>query len=257
MRIRSFLAAATIGFALLLVQALAAEAAEVKVIAGVAIRPVLEELGPQFERATGHKLVIWYGVTGPIRRRMAAGEAFDLAMFGNLLMGEYTKQGKIAAETHTPIARDGLGVAARAGAPKPDISSVEALKRALLDAKSVTFTPEGAGGIHFVRVMERLGIAEQMNAKMKPVVSGRGDVLDSVAAGKAELGFAFTNSILARRGVELVGPFPPELQRYIEVTAGVATAAEQPGAAKALIKFLRSPAAVAVIKAKGMEPATP
>jgi len=254
-KIRSSLASATIGFALLLVQGLAVEAAEVKVIAGIAIRTVMEDLGPEFERATGHKLVAWYGVRGPIRRRMAAGEAFDLAMLGNASLDEYTKQGKIAADTRTEIARIGYGVVARAGAPKPDISSADALKRALLNAKSVAFNPEGAVGIHAVQVFERLGIAEQMTAKMKPVVGG--GVLDAVAAGKAELGFGFTNSFQSVRGVELVGPFPSELQRYIRVSAGVATAAREPDAAKALIKFLKTPAAAAVIKAKGMEPATP
>ena len=147
-----------------------------------------------------------------------------------------------------------MGVGARAGAPKPDISSVDAFKRALLNAKSVTYNPEGAPGIHLAGVLERLGIAQQMKAKTKPVAKG---VVQAVADGKAELGFAFTNEVLSVRGAELVGPFPPELQRYNVFTAGVATAAEQPQAASALIKFLTSPAAVAVIKAKGMEPAAP
>ena len=254
MRIRPFLAAAKIGFALLLVQGLAAEAAEVKVIAGVAMRAMMGELGPQFERAMGHKLVIWYGHAGSIPRRIKAGEAFDLLVSGSLGLDEYTKQGKIAADTRTGIARVGMGVGARAGAPKPDISSADAFKRALLNAKSVTYNPEGAPGIHLAGVLERLGIAQQMKAKTKPVAKG---VVQAVADGKAELGFAFTNEVLSVRGAELVGPFPPELQRYTLFTAGVATAAKQPEAAKALIKFLRSPAAVAVIKAKGMEPATP
>ena len=252
MKMRSFLAAAKIGFALLLVQGLAAEAAEVKVIAGVAMSAVWKELGPQFERATGHKLVIWYGNATTMRRRMAAGEAFDLLVSGSL--DEYTKQGKIAADTRTEIARVGMGVGARAGAPKPDISSVDAFKRAMLNAKSVTYVPEGGPGIHLVGVLKRLGIAEQMKTRMQPVAKG---ALRAVADGKAELGVGFTHEILSTRGAELVGPFPPELQRYNVFTAGVATAAEQPQAASALIKFLTSPAAVAVIKAKGMEPAAP
>jgi len=265
MRIRSFFAAARIGFALLLVQGLAAEAAEVKVIAGVAMSAVWKELGPQFERATGHKLVIWYGNATTMRRRMAAGEAFDLLVSGSL--DEYTKQGKIVADTRTEIARVGMGVGARAGAPKPDISSVDAFKRAVLNAKSVTYNPEGGPGIHLAGVFDRLGIAEQMKDKNEWLERTRktpqrsrqsaGRVVQAVADGKAELGFSFTNEVLSVPGVELVGPFPPELQRYAVFTAGVATAAEQPQAAKALIKFLRSPAAIAVIKAKGMEPATP
>jgi len=256
MRTRSFLAAANIGFMILLAQGLAAEAAEVKVIAGSGMRAVWEELAPQFERATGHKIVIWYGVTGTVKRRIGAGEAFDLLVTGSRGLDDYTKQGKINADTRTEIARVGMGVGARAGAPKPDISSVDAFKRALLNAKSVTYNPEGVTGIHLARVFERLGIAEQMKAKTKPQkVAGR--TAQVVATGEAELGFGLTTSLLSVRGVELVGPFPPELQRYIVSTAGVAAAAEQPEAAKALIKFLTSPAATVVIKAKGMEPAAP
>jgi molybdate transport system substrate-binding protein len=257
MKIRSLSTAATIGFALSLMQGVAAEAAEVKVMAGVAMRAVWEELGPQFERATGHKLVIWYGFTGTIRERMEAGEAFDVAVFGKGSLDEYTKQGKIAADTHTAIARVGMGMAARAGAPKPDIGSVEAFKRALLDAKSVTYQPKGGPGIHMTSVFRRLGITEQMKAKYRrqQVAEGKQQsTLPRVASGEAEFGFSFTNEILSARGVELVGPLPLELQRYSLFTAGVATAAREPAAARALIAFLRSPPAVAVIKAKGMEP---
>ena len=256
MRTRSFLAAANIGFMILLAQGLAAEAAEVKVIAGSGMRAVMEEFGPQFERATGHKLVVWYGISGTIKRRMAAGEAFDLFVSGRDGVDEYTKQGKIAADTRTAIARVGMGMGVRAGAPKPDISSVDAFKRALLNAKSVTYNPEGVTGIHLARVFERLGIAEQMKAKSKPQQVTKG-ALQAVADGEAELAFFLTTTLLAVRGVELVGPFPPELQRYVVYIAGLSTAAEQPEAAKALIKFLTSPAATAVIKAKGMEPAAP
>jgi molybdate transport system substrate-binding protein len=151
MKIRSFLVAAKIGFVILFAQGLAAEAAEVKVIAGTAMRAVWEELGPQFERAMDHKLVIWYGNAGTIKRRIEAGEAFDLFVAGAGGLDEYAKQGKIAADTRTEIARVGMGVGARAGAAKPDISSVDAFKRALLNAKSVTYSPEGAGGIHVAR----------------------------------------------------------------------------------------------------------
>jgi len=256
MKIRSFLAAAKMGFALLVVQGLAAEAAEVRVIAGVAMSAVMGELGPQFERATGHKLVIWYGNTGTIKQRIEAGDAFDLAMFGVGGIDDFTKQGKIAAGTHAEIARVGMGVGVRAGAPKPDISSVDAFKRALLNAKSVTYIPEGAVGIHLARVFQRLGISEQMKAKTKPQQGAEG-LAQAVAGGEAELGFMFTNQLLSVRGVALIGPFPPELQNYNVFTAAVGTAAKQPEAAKALIKFLTSPAAVAVIKAKGMELATP
>ena len=195
MKIRSLSTAATIGFALSLMQGVAAEAAEVKVMAGVAMRAVWEELGPQFERATGHKLVIWYGFIGTIRERMEAGEAFDVAVFGKGSLDEYTKQGKIAADTHTAIARVGMGMAARAGAPKPDIGSVEAFKRALLDAKSVTYQPKGGPGIHMTSVFRRLGITEQMKAKYRrqQVAEGKQQsTLPRIASGEAEFGEAQT-----------------------------------------------------------------
>jgi molybdate transport system substrate-binding protein len=254
MKIRSFLTAAKIGFMILLAQGLAAEAAEVKVITGVGMSAVLGELGPQFERATSHKLLVWYGNRGTIRLRIEAGEAFDLAIIGSL--DEFIKEGKITAGTRTEIARVGMGVSVRTGAPKPDISSVDAFKRALLNAKSVIYVPESVVGIHLTKVFVRLGIVEQMKAKTKPR-QGMGGLAQAVASGEAELGFTLTNELLSFSGVELVGPFPPELQSYNAFTAGIGTAADQQEAAKALINFLKTPAAATVFKAKGMEPTTP
>ncbi len=256
MKIRSFLAAAKIGSTILLAQGLAAQAAEVKIIAGPALSAVMAELGPQFERATSHKLAIHFELSPGVIRRIEAGEAFDLAIASTATIDDLTKRGKIAAGTRTEIARVGMGVGVRAGARKPDIGSVDAFKRALLNAKSVTYAPEGATGIHLSRVVQRLGIADQVQAKTKPQQSPE-RAAQAVADGEAELGFAPTNILLSVRGVELVGPFPPELQNYIVFTAGLASAANQPDAAKALIKFLTAPAAIPVFKAKGMEPATP
>ena len=206
MKIRSFLAAAKIGFIILLAQGLSAQAAEVKVITGVAMSAVMGELGPQFERTTSHKLVIWYGNTVTIRRRLEAGDAFDLYVGGG--MAQLVKQGKIAADTRTEIARVGIGVGVRAGAPKPDISSAEAFKRALLNAKSIAYLEGGLIGTYLKVLFQRLGIAEQMKAKTKPYRKG----LAGVADGEAELGFALTNELLSFfSGVELVGPFPPAM----------------------------------------------
>lgn len=254
MKISSLVAAAKIGFMILLVQGFAAEAAEVKVITGEAMSKVFEELGPRFERETGHKLVIWYGVWGTIKGRIERGEAFDLALIPNLDF--FVKQGRITAGTRTEIGRVGMGAVARAGAPKPDIGSVDAFKRVLLNAEAIAYTPTGTVGIHLAKVFERLGISEQMKAKTRPQQGVEG-VIVAVVDGKADLGIALISGLLPARGVEFVGPLPPELQGYNEFTAGVGTAAKQPDAATALIKFLTSPAAVAVIKAKGLEPATP
>jgi molybdate transport system substrate-binding protein len=254
MKVRSFVASARIGFLLLLAQGIAVEAAELKVIAGAALAPALGELSPRFERMTGHKLVIQYGILGTIRRQIEGGEEFDLAIIPTTLLDDVAKQGKIAAGTRTEIARIGMAVAARAGAPKPDISSSDAFKRALLDARSITYPPEGAVGVHLAKVFDRLGIVEQMKAKTKSQKTAE-RVPQAVAAGEAELGFAPSTVLLSVSGVELVGPFPPELQTYIVLTTGVGAAAKQPDAAKALINYLTTPDAVTVIKAKGLEAA--
>jgi molybdate transport system substrate-binding protein len=256
MKIRSFLVAAKIGFLMLLAQGVEANAAEVKVIAGAAIRPVMAELGPRFERATGHKLVIQYGIAGTIKPQIEAGEGFDLFLLSPATIGDLIKEGKIAPGAHKEIARVGMGVGARRGAPKPDIGSVDAFKRALLNAKSITYAPEGATGKHLTSVFQRLEIAEQMKAKTK-TQKGPELAAQAVADGDADLGFAPINILVAVREVELVGPFPKELQNYIVFTAGLSTDAKEPEAAKALIQFLTTPAAVAVIKAKGLEPGTP
>jgi molybdate transport system substrate-binding protein len=252
MRKGSFTAAATIGLVMLLAHGAATEAAEVKVLAAVAMSGVFGEIGPQFERATGHKLVIQYGATGTLKRQIEAGEAFDLAILLPAMTDDLIKQGKIAAGTRAEIARVGMAVGVRAGAPKPDISSADAFKRALLNAKSVTYAPEGATGIHLAKVFDQLGITEQMKAKTKPQQNPE-RIAQAVADGEAELGFAVTN-VLSVRGVELAGLFPPELQNWVVLTAGVGAAAKQTDAAKALIKHLTAPSAVPVIKAKGMEP---
>ncbi|MBL8526450.1 MAG: substrate-binding domain-containing protein [Burkholderiales bacterium] len=266
MKLKLFLVAAVIGGALLFVQSFTAKAAEVKVVAGVAMRPVWEDITPQFERTTGHKLVLWYGNAGTLSRRMEAGDAFDLLVAGTDSLDAYAKRGMIATDTRTEIARVGMGVTVRAGAPRPDINSVEAFKRALLDAKSVTYNAEGAVGLHLGKVFEHLGITEQMKGKNEWVERTRratlpdgrsaGRVLQGVADGAAELGFSFTNEVPATSGVELVGPFPSELQRYSVFSAAVASGAKEPEAAKALIEFLRSPAGIAAITAGGMQPIT-
>ena len=167
-------------------------------------------------------------------------------------MDDLIKQGKIAGDTRVDIVRIGIGVAVREGAPKPDISSVDAFKRTLLSVKSVTYAPEGATGEHFAKVLDRLGIAEQVKAKAKPNAPGR--VAQVVAAGEVELAIGATPSLLSTKGVQFVGPLPAELQDWFVNTAGVSATAKQPDAAKALIKHLTTPEAAAVIRAKGMEP---
>lgn len=152
---------------LMLVQSFPANAVEVKVLAGGAIAGVLDELAPPFERATGHKAVIQYGLAPQVKRRIEAGEPFDILILSPAPMADLTKQGKIAG-SHVEIARDAVGVAVRTGAPKPDISTVDAFKRVMLNAKSISYAPEATTGVHLAKVFERLGIADEMTAKTKP-----------------------------------------------------------------------------------------
>ena len=255
MKIGSLAAAAIFGLMILLAHGVAAEAAEVKVLCATAMRSVMNELGPRFERATGHKLVIQFDVVGALKRQIDAGERFDVAILTTPLIDDVVKNGKIAAGTRADVARSGLGVIVRTGAPKPDISSADAFKRALLNAKSISYAKEGATGIYLASLFERLGITEQMKPKTKFPPTGRG--AQFVAEGETELMLSAISTFEPVPGAELLGPLPPELQSYIGYSAGVGTAAKEAEAGKALINFLKAPAAVPVLKAKGMEPITP
>jgi len=256
MKIRSVVAAAGIACVILLAPIAAAEAPEVKLLCVVALGPALNELAPQFERTTGHRLAIRYGASPAFKQQIEAGETFDLAILTAPVMDDLTKQGKVASGTRAAIALSGIGVAVRADASSADISSVPAFKGALLHAKSITYAPEGAIRIHLPKVFDRLGIAKEIKAKTRPMKSVE-YVLEAVANGEAELGFATIGAILSGRGTKLLGPFPAELQDYVVFTAGVGAAAKEAEAARALIRFLATPTAVSVIRAKGMEPGTP
>ena len=204
-----------------------------------------------FERATGHKVVATFDSNDGLERRIKAGESFDVLLIGTPTFD--VLGGKIAPAPRVVVGRAGLGVAVRAGTPKPDITSVDAFKRALLGAKSVSYVGDGLSGVYFVALLDRLGIAEPMKPKLKP--TGVANVVKAVASGEADLVVHVIPGILAERGVELVGPLPAEIQSYIDLTAGLSAAAKEPEAGKALITFLTSDAAIPVIKAKGWEPA--
>ena len=236
-----------------LTQARIAGAAEIKILSSTGVRGVLVELGQQFESATGHKLVMEYDVFAVLKRKIDAGDTFDIAILSPALIDDLIKQGKVAADTRVTVGRTGMGVAVRRGASQPDIGSVEAFKRALLNAKSVGYPKEGASGVHFLSVLDRLGIAGDMKPKLKPFEGG-GPPVQPFAAGEPELVVGGTTLFPAMPGAEPVGSFPPELQTYMVFTAAVSATAKEPEAATALIRFLTAPAAVPVIKAKGMEP---
>jgi molybdate transport system substrate-binding protein len=232
-------------------QASPANAPEIKVWTARAIATVLAEVGPQFESATGQKLAISSDLPDAFLRRANAGEPFDILISGSAPVDEWIKQGKIHAETRTDIARSAIGVGVRAGARKPDITSVEAFKRALLEAKSIAYLKVGSG-IYMAGLLERLGIADAIKSKVTRPDSDI--VTELVAKGEIELGIVVVTQILTTPGVELVGPLPPEIQSYVTFTAGISASSKAPEAARDLIKFLTGPTATPVIKAQGMEP---
>jgi len=226
---------------------------EIKVIASNGVKEALNELAPAFERETGHKFVIAFGLAAALKRRIEAGEAFDLAILPAAGLDDLAKQGRVDAGASAPIARSGVGIGIKKGAPRPDIGTPEALKRTLLSAKSITWAKEGQSGIYFAGLLERIGIAEQMKPKIVPAASGV-EVGKLVAGGQVQLGVILVNELMVARGVEVLGPLPPELQNTTVFHAGVGVGSKDSSAAKALIKFLTTPSAGAVFKAKGQEP---
>jgi molybdate transport system substrate-binding protein len=248
MKKSSTAAASMLGLALVLSPM--AEAAELKVLAGGSMTGPLNELAPQFERASGHKLAIHFDSTPNLIKATSA--PFDLGVVPVDVFKNTEAKARFASGPTTDIARVGYGVIVRTGAPKPDVGSPDALKKTLLDAKSVTFLPASAAGAYVLSVLERLGIGEAMKAKTVPQTS-TGEIAKAVANGDAELGVFLINVLMAP-GVELAGPFPAELQNDLVFTAAVAADTKEVEAAKAFIAFLQTPAAAAIIKAKGMNP---
>jgi molybdate transport system substrate-binding protein len=220
-----------------------------------AMKAAIEELAPPFERASGHTLRVVYGPSGGIARRFTGGEAADLIVVDSKVLDELIKQGKVAPG-RTDVARTGIGIAVRKGAPKPDVSSVDALRSALLAAKSIGHTAPAGGGVtagHIERVLEKLGIAAQVAPKIKLAAGGPdGRVSTLVSSGEAEIGLQLVSELMSNPDVEVIGLLPAELQLIATISAGISTAARQPDAAKAFIRHLTAPAAMAIYKTKGL-----
>jgi len=249
---------ATIAFAIALAAPTPSDAAEIKVLTTRAMNHVLTELADAFQRTSEHRITLTLAPPNEIRRRIVSGEIVDVVMSGSAAVNDLVHEGKIAPGDQLILARVGVGVAVRAGAAKPDISSIDTFRRTLLAAKSIVYTDPavgGASGIHFEQVLDRLGIAKE--TKAKSILNARAATKPSaefVARGEAELGIQLISEIVSVPGAELLGPLPGELQAMNVIFAGIVTTATEPDAARSLFKFLTSPAAASVIKKAGMEP---
>jgi molybdate transport system substrate-binding protein len=232
-----------------------ANAAEIKVLTSVALTAALNEIAPKFEEATGSKLDIGYSLIADIRKRMLAGETADVIILSRPVMDELQKQDKFAADSVVDIAGTQVALAVRAGAPKPDISTVEALKTTLLNAKSIVYADPakgGAAGVYFAHVIGQLGIADQLQPKTVLVPGAQGP--DMVAKGEAEIGVAQTSEIVPVAGAQVLGPLPGAFASTTVFTAGVGASSKNPDAAKSLIQFLAGPVAKPILSANGFRP---
>jgi molybdate transport system substrate-binding protein len=225
---------------------------EIKVMASAAVKETYLELVPQFEKATGHNVVtIWSG-TADMMKRLKGGETVDLVIIGSNSLDELIKLGKIEPGSRVDFVKSGVGVAVRAGARKLDISSGDAVKLALLSASSIGYS-SGPSGVYLDGLFQRMGIADQLRSKLKQPPSG-GSVGEMVARGEVEIGFQQVSELIHLRGIDFLGPLPPDIQQITIFSSGIHTGATKPEAAKTLVKFLTSPSAAMVIRINGMEP---
>ena len=229
-----------------------ASAERITVLCSNGFKAVLQEVAPQFEKATKHDVAISYSVSAELKRRIEGGERFDVAILTPGLMADMIKGGHITASSRAVLARSPLALAIRRGAAKPDVHTVDSLKASLLASQSMAFAREGSGGVYLMGLLKRFGLTEQMTPKFKPATTGD-DVSKAVAAGEAELGVLPLSEILPVPGVELAGTFPAEIQDYSVMVGGASAAAGQSPSVKALMSFLTSRGINSVIEKKGME----
>jgi molybdate transport system substrate-binding protein len=230
-----------------------AQTTELRVMVSDGLKTVVEEVTPEIEHATHRKLAAQFNSSKNLRDKIQTGEPFDAAILTSDVLDDLIKQGKIAGATRADISRTGIGVGVRAGAPKPDITTPDALKQTFLKAKSISFNPTGASASHTYDIFARLGITDAVKPKLM-LDSEAGRPQMNVAGGKAELVISLIPEIKFFPGVELVGPIPAELQSYVNFAGGIAANPRDADAAKALIQFITGPDVVPVLKAKGMEP---
>ncbi|SDT47840.1 substrate-binding domain-containing protein [Bradyrhizobium canariense] len=246
-----------LGFAATLWLTGAADAAEVRVMISGGLTAAYNALVPEFERATGNKVITAYGpsmgtTVNAIPVRLERGEPADVLIMVGYALGDLVKQGKVAADSRVDLVKSPIGIAVKSGAPKPDISSADAVKHALLAAKSVAYSDSASGVYVSTEMFQRLGIVEDMKGKARQIPAE--PVAGVVARGDAEIGLQQISEMLPVPGVDIVGPLPADLQKITVFSAGIVTTSKEPDAGKALIKFLASPAAGAAIVKSGMEP---
>ncbi len=225
--------------------------ADIKILSTHAVQEVLAELGPLFERAAGFSLTVDYDPANALKRRIDDGAAFDVVIVTRPVINALARQGKVHREACIDIGRSGLGVAVRQGAAKPDITTGDAFRRALLAARSLVRSKEGTSGLYFETLLDRLGIADTMRDKIVLGQSGR--IAELVARGEAEMAVQQIPELLPVKGVQYVGPLPAELQLYTVFAAGVGSAAKDRAAAKAFVDALATPSAAALFNVNGLE----
>ncbi len=232
-----------------------ARAAELHALITTAMKDAVDELVPRFAQDTGNAVTMSFGPSGGVARRFLGGEPADVVVIGSDALDDLIRQGKVLSGA-TAIARTGIGICVKKGAPHPDVSTPEALKRALLAAKTVGYTAPAGGGVTaapILRVFERLGISEQVAAKTRLAAGGpNGRVSVLVSSGEAEIGLQQVSELMTNPGVDVVGMLPPDLQQITTYAAGIASDAKEPAAGRALIGFLASSTATAVYKTKGL-----
>ena len=252
MKCRTTTAALFVAAMSILIGGGAASAAELKIFGSRVTKVIVAEFAAQFEQATGYKPVVVADVAQATKRKIEAGEPFDVAVLVDFQTDDLIKQGRLVADSRADLMKSGIGVAVKRGAPKPDISTVEAFKRTLLDAKSITYLKEGASTIHLRKIFAQLGIADALKAKTVQTMTE--SVSELVADGQVEIGIIVIPNIMSVAGAELVGPLPAEINSYVMFTAAISAQSPHQQAARDLIKLLKSPEAAAVMKAKGLEP---
>jgi molybdate transport system substrate-binding protein len=230
----------------------AVHAAELKVLASGAVKEAYAELVPQFEKASGHKVAITWAGTVDIKKKVQAGEVYDVVIIASPEMDGFLKDGKIAAGTKVDLVKSGVGVAVKAGAPKPDLSSGEALKKTLLAAKSVGYS-QGPSGSYMMSLFDKLGIADQIKAKAKVTQPGV-PVASLLRSGEAEIGFQQVSELIHEQGINFVGALPSDVQRITTFSGGIPPGSKEKDAAKALQTFLTAKDRADTLKKHGLSP---